>query len=137
MPGHSLVGWAVVFGCGGGVAKAKNGKRLNGKNTIPVGALIPQPNGRGALRNGGTHKGGLGRPDLAVRERCKHLFAERVDYPARVVDDVKEATKTRLDAWDKLGKYAFEPERRGGLVGIATDGKRVEVVVLYDDEAAE
>lgn len=42
--------------------------------SIPVGALIPQKHG-GALRNGGTNKGGPGRPPNAIRDDFRELLA--------------------------------------------------------------
>lgn len=40
--------------------------------TLAVGELRPQPHG-GALRNGGTNKGGTGRPPDAFKAMCRAL----------------------------------------------------------------
>lgn len=40
---------------------------------MPVGALVPQPHG-GALRNGGTNRGGPGRPAHAIRDNFRALL---------------------------------------------------------------
>lgn len=47
--------------------------------------LIPQPHG-GALRNGGTNKGGPGRPASEIRERCRGSFYERIPILEEIAD---------------------------------------------------
>jgi hypothetical protein len=90
-----------------------------------VGELVPQPHG-GALRYGGTNKGGTGRPPSEVVERCRGSFYERIPIleeiaDARVVLRAKcekcghepkdEATpvhvenRDRIRAIDRLGFY--------------------------------
>lgn len=44
----------------------------------PVGSLVPMPNGRGALRNGGTNAGGPGRPRDEVRLTLLNSFDKRI-----------------------------------------------------------
>lgn len=43
-----------------------------GAERVGVGELVPQPHG-GALRRGGTNKGGSGRPPDAFREFCRRM----------------------------------------------------------------
>lgn len=53
---------------------------------VPFGALVPQPHG-GALRNGGTNKGGTGRPKEIVRERMLALGVEKgIPFLSDVLD---------------------------------------------------
>jgi hypothetical protein len=51
-------------------------RKTTGATTVAVGALIPQPHG-GALRNGGTNRGGPGRPPDAVRAAYRELGATK------------------------------------------------------------
>ena len=55
------------------------------KSTVPVGELVPQPHG-GAIRNGGTNKGGPGRPASALREALRGSFEERMAVLESIVD---------------------------------------------------
>lgn len=43
-----------------------------GVERVGVGELVPQPHG-GAIRRGGTNKGGSGRPPDAFRQLCREL----------------------------------------------------------------
>ena len=69
------------------------------KSTVPVGELIPQPHG-GALRNGGTNKGGSGRPPDAWRHelgRIRDLHAiPRIESALKPDSDLSEDQRTRL-----------------------------------------
>lgn len=76
------------------------------KDTPEVGELVPQPHG-GALRYGGTNKGGSGRPSSAVRERLRGSMAERIKILEEIADDTKERTADRLRAIDLLAKYGL------------------------------
>jgi hypothetical protein len=51
---------------------AESTEKSTGANPLPVGALRPQPHG-GALRNGGTNKGGTGRPPDEFKALCREL----------------------------------------------------------------
>ena len=58
---------------------AKQGQKTTQKarlTDVPVGSLVPMPNG-GALRNGGTNRGGSGRPPEALRARSRDAY-ERI-----------------------------------------------------------
>jgi hypothetical protein len=73
-------------------------------NTLPVGALIPQPHG-GALRNGGP--GSPGRPPSALRDRLRGSFAERVLVLEAIADDDQADPQDRIRAIDVLAKYGL------------------------------
>jgi hypothetical protein len=62
-------------------------RRKPRKNDLPVGVLIPQPHG-GAIRNGGTNKGGTGPPPSTVIERCRGSFYDRVHILEELADSV-------------------------------------------------
>lgn len=55
------------------------------KTTVAVGDLVPQPHG-GALRNGGTNKGGPGRPTKAFK-----AFAADMAQSVELQDALKTA----------------------------------------------
>lgn len=51
----------------------------------PVGHLVPQPHG-GALRHGGTNRGGPGAPPSAIRAGLRGSYEQRRAFLERVVD---------------------------------------------------
>lgn len=88
-----------------------------------TGVLIPQAHG-GALRNGGTNKGGTGRPPSILRDQLRGSFADRVAVLEKIADgeaiakmrgmDGKETeiqvsadVSDRLKAIDMLAKYGL------------------------------
>jgi len=72
---------------------------------VPVGALIPQPHG-GALRYGGTNRGGTGRPPSEIRQRLRGSFADRIKILEEIADKA-EANQDRIRALDILAKYGL------------------------------
>lgn len=64
-------------------AKKKTGKKKTPAKT-PVG-IRPQEHG-GALRSGGTNKGGTGRPPSVIRESLRGSFADRVAVIESIAD---------------------------------------------------
>lgn len=79
------------------------------------GRLVPRPDGRGALRQGGTNKGGPGRPPAKFREAARKLLHNRKLLPrlADIADgSIGEVVET------KDGKvYTETPirEQRGAI----------------------
>lgn len=67
--------------------------------------LIPQPHG-GALRNGGTNKGGTGRPPSEVRIKAAQLGYRVIEEGLGILDDperLKELSKADLARFGELG----------------------------------
>ena len=63
-------------------------KEATDKSTeVPVGELVPQPHG-GALRNGGTNKGGSGRPPDLFKRRLRQARDRKQvhDYLKKCLD---------------------------------------------------
>ena len=91
-------------------------RKTTKKTTKPeVGELIPQPNGKGALRNGGTNRGGTGRPKSEIRRACAEAFDSRIPRLLEIMDNAS-TPQEYMKALDLLGKY-------GGLQQIdATSG---------------
>ncbi len=71
---------------------------------VTTGELVPQKHG-GSLRNGGTNKGGPGRPPSKVRQRCRDSFEDRLPFLEGVVDDDEERMSERLKAHEMLGRF--------------------------------
>lgn len=67
------------------------------KTTTPeVGSLVPQPNGRGALRYGGTNKGGTGRPPNALRGSMREILEKGLPHLEEfVTGDAKPSDQLR------------------------------------------
>lgn len=78
----------------------------------PVGALVPQPNG-GALRNGGTNRGGSGRPPEWIRARSRAMYES-------VLDEF-EARDLSLATLGELALIGNTAARYGGLAGAPED----------------
>jgi hypothetical protein len=83
----------------------------------PTGALVQMPHG-GALRNGGTNKGGTGRPPTAIREAFAVALDERLQVLQAIADNPEVAPGDRIRAVDVIGKYSgvvtSVPELEGG-----------------------
>ena len=72
-----------------------------------VGELsIPGRNG-GRLRNGGTNKGGPGRPPSEIRSKLRGSFADRIKVAEQIADNPKSSPADRLRALDLLAKYGL------------------------------
>jgi hypothetical protein len=69
--------------------------------------FIPGKNG-GRLRNGGTNKGGPGRPKDEVRAACALAFDQRIVRLKKIADGKIEGAGVdqQLKAIDMLAKYA-------------------------------
>ena len=88
--------------------------------------LIPQPHG-GALRNGGTNRGGPGRPPSAVREMCRKAFEEGLPEIVKIATGKIEASAgERVRALDILGKYGLGTQQE---VSGSIETRRVTVTV--------
>ena len=79
-------------------------KKSTAKST--VGELIPQPHG-GALRNGGTSRGGTGRPPSELRKRMRGSLEDRLHIAEEIADSPTAAYSDRMKALDFLAKYGL------------------------------
>ena len=86
----------------------------HGENHGQENEMIPQPHG-GALRNGGTNRGGTGRPKSEIRKACAEAFDSRIPRLLQIMDEASTPAEY-MKALDLLGNY-------GGLQQIdATSG---------------
>ncbi|MDA1082609.1 MAG: hypothetical protein O2973_13245 [Gemmatimonadetes bacterium] len=89
----------------------------------PVGALVPMPHG-GALRNGGTNRGGPGRPPEAIRARSREMYEMILDEIESRKQELRTATLGELATLgNTTGRY-------GGLVTVE-DNKTVSIGQLH------
>ncbi len=79
---------------------------------VPVGALIRQRHG-GALRNGGTNRGGSGRPPEWIRARSRAMY--------ETVLDEFEARDLSLATLGELALIGNTAARYGGLAAPPDD----------------
>lgn len=126
-----------------------NGNGNHASNHVgAVGALvIPGKNG-GRLRNGGTNKGGPGRPTSALREKLRGSFKRRVKILEEIADGdavqiVKDAQghetdmrvsapiADRLKALDLLAKYGLGTT----ITETDTEGNDVHIRVTREPRA--
>jgi hypothetical protein len=96
------------------------------KHGPTVGELIPQDHG-GALRYGGTNKGGTGRPASAIRAACRNAFEESIPAIEAIANDPEASTADRLKAMDMLGKYGL-----GSRTDITSDDKPVPTMTMAE-----
>jgi len=89
--------------------------------------FIPGRNG-GRLRNGGTNKGGPGRPPDAIRTRCAGLFDAHVDKAVTILKDSTASHGDKLKALDLLGRY-------GGLLKQTTEMQGTTIADLLREIA--
>ena len=78
------------------------------KSTVPTGALVTQPHG-GALRNGGTNRGGPGRPPAKLRAQLRRMANTRIQVLASIShkrSTAKDADKIR--AIDVMLRYGMD-----------------------------
>lgn len=69
--------------------------------------LIPQPHG-GALRNGGTNRGGPGRPASEIRAAARDGFEVTLSKISKLVAEKEDIALTELcRAADVQGKYGM------------------------------
>ncbi|MCX5762537.1 MAG: hypothetical protein NTW72_13725 [Gemmatimonadetes bacterium] len=94
----------------------------------PVGSLVPMPRG-GALRNGGTNRGGSGRPPESIRARSRDMY----DH---VLDQI-ESRDLSTATLGELALIANTVARYGGLATAhdeATKPRATTVRVVYTQE---
>ena len=92
-------------------------KKSTKKSTTPeVGTLVPQPGGRGALRYGGTNKGGTGRPPSELRRRMRGTLDERLDVATDIIENGRDSD--RLGALTFLARFGLGDKREGVTVDV-------------------
>lgn len=98
--------------------KAQTVAQTTVQTRVPVGTLVPQPHG-GALRYGGTNKGGPGRPPTELRRTLRDLLdTGGIAYLAECA---------RGDRDDEARRWATETLLRYGL------GTRDEITTVSAD----
>lgn len=72
-------------------------------------ALVPQPNGRGALLAGGVrgHKGAGGRPPSELRALMRGKLQDRLAIIDGILNNRKTSPSDRLRALDFLARYGL------------------------------
>jgi len=98
------------------------------KTKAPVGPLQVQPNGRGALAQGGPPN-----PKGIVRERAARYFDEHIETLNEIAADTEESTSDRINAIKALGAFGI-----GVKVESTVDERRLLVVeVVYEKKPEE
>lgn len=87
-------------------AHSGNGKKTPAKTPAPV-ALVRQPHG-GLLRQGGTNRGGPGRPPSAIRAAARDEFDRLIPKLATIAKAKETKDSDRIRAIDVLGKYGMD-----------------------------
>ncbi len=98
------------------------------ETTVPVGALIPQEHG-GALRYGGTNKGGTGRPPNALRGSMREILEKGLPHLEEFVTGEKEDAKPsdQLKAMEIAGRFGLKEVFDKGLIDELLDATEAAV----------
>lgn len=108
---------------------AKRGKELTKLSTDESTAMRPQPHG-GALRNGGTNKGGPGRTPEVWKALCRELSTSKevLEQARKVIKDKEHPAW--LGAWRFLVEQGFgKPESEAAHITLN------QVSVVYVNKA--
>ncbi len=92
-------------------------EKTTDETTVPVGALIAQEHG-GALRNGGTNKGGTGRPPNALRGSMREILEKGLPHLEEFVTGDREGAKPsdQLRAIEIAAKFGLDVKVDKSLV---------------------
>lgn len=93
-----------------------------------VGELVPQPHG-GALRHGGTNKGGTGRPPDQFRKWCREVLGGKPTVAAvqKIADNPDHPAFLGAMKW--LSSYGYgQPTEHHEVTG--KDGSPIQFVVV-------
>lgn len=85
--------------------------------------LIPQPHG-GALRRGGTNKGGTGRPPSEIRRAALKSLDKRLQVLDKIADNEKSRDADRIAAIKALASIGF-----GATMAMAEVRQKLEATV--------
>lgn len=84
----------------------------------PIGSLVRMPNG-GALRNGGTNKGGPGRPPEAIRAQSRAAYERIVaEIESRDLTDASLSELALLA--NTVGRYGLGMANRLDVANVST-----------------
>jgi hypothetical protein len=112
------------------MAAKKAAKPAKKTTALSTGALRPQPHG-GALRNGGTNKGGTGRPPSEIRAMLRGSFSERVKILEQIADSADASAADRIKAVDMLAKYGLGTQQE--VVGDPEKPQELRVRFVHED----
>lgn len=94
-----------------------------------MGALIPQPHG-GALRNGGTNKGGTGRPPKAFKDFLAELRTNpKVQEAIRAAAEDADSKNFKA-ALDVIVRYDIEKPAEQIDVNLSEEAREQRVLTL-------
>jgi hypothetical protein len=96
--------------------------------TTAAGALIRQRHG-GALRNGGTNRGGTGRPANKAKALALKHYTERIPLLGAIADDLDVEPQQRINAIVELRKGAGLIDERGAVT--VSDNRQYSAKIVY------
>ena len=107
-------------------------KRDNGKQSteITTGTMVPQKHG-GALRHGGTNKGGPGRPKDRIRKHAAESLEKRMKVADEIIDDVEAKDRDRIMGLAFLFKVGGVEQKDAVTVGADLLNEFFAVIEVY------
>ena len=113
--------------------------KTTAETTVPArvetGQLIPQPHG-GALRNGGTNRGGPGRPPSEIRAACRADFDALRGKLVAIARSRKAKDVDKVRAINVLGKYGLAETLSAADVNHALEQTVAEIVEFMGRDGA-
>jgi hypothetical protein len=85
---------------------------------LKVGELVPQAHG-GALRNGGTNKGGAGRPKARIQAKMRGALEDNLHVANDILQDDEAKASDKLGALTFLARFGLGGKREGITVDAA------------------
>ena len=117
--------------------KVKTPVKTTVKTTEPsTGTLVPQANG-GALRYGGTNKGGTGRPRDRIRRRAVESLEERLTVANQIIDDGEAKDRDRIMGLAFLSKVGGMEQKGAITVDAELLNEFFSVIELYVHDPVE
>ena len=79
---------------------------------LKVGELVPQAHG-GALRNGGTNKGGPGRPKARIQAKMRGALEDNLHVATDILQDEEARDSDKIGALTFLARFGLGGKRDG------------------------
>lgn len=113
--------------------KSKTRKKTARKTASALPALIPQPEGKGALLSGGVHgnAGGPGRPPSAVRAVLREAYEDRIPFLRALADGKPITLRTATSSKNSKGERSVTSKKRVFTPGVNDRLAAMEQLARY------
>lgn len=111
----------------------KNSRKTARKTAAALPALIPQPEGKGALLSGGVqgNAGGTGRPPSAVRAVLREAYEDRIPFLRALADGKPITLRTATSSKNAKGERTVTSKKRVFTPGVNDRLAAMEQLARY------